>query len=324
MLLFIDFHFVVSSNEEEEENNDDVSVENSFRIKCATRAEMKEKNSEMKEKASSFKCQICGKTFHSLSMLSLHYKSKHHSLHMCNVCGKYLSLDALQAHMNKHAEIYRLSCSVCPQRFRYQINLRSHIRSVHPGLGVNGKNGTEEQRNSGDRDNSESSIFRLPYECNFCFNAFSQPNELSSHIERIHSDRNPFKCKVCSKTFLEISELNKHMQGHSTGLPFECKICTARFADKTDNETHQKTHIANEYHQEMRSKEKKCKDCGMIFTDMSEYLAHTHSGGPPFKCYVCSKEFVQRRFLHRHIKFHTGNHCTKNSFNTKVKCDWYF
>lgn len=53
---------------------------------------------------------------------------------VCNVCFKaFLSGWELRRHLHAHADARPFHCPYCSQRSNFKHNLKSHIRSIHPG-----------------------------------------------------------------------------------------------------------------------------------------------------------------------------------------------
>lgn len=53
---------------------------------------------------------------------------------VCNVCFKaFLSGWELRRHLHAHADERPFHCPYCSQRSNFKHNLKSHIRSIHPG-----------------------------------------------------------------------------------------------------------------------------------------------------------------------------------------------
>ncbi|KAK4309613.1 hypothetical protein Pmani_018724 [Petrolisthes manimaculis] len=58
----------------------------------------------------------------------------HGNTFMCSVCCKsFLSGWELRRHLHAHADARPFHCPYCSHRSNFKHNLKSHIRSIHPG-----------------------------------------------------------------------------------------------------------------------------------------------------------------------------------------------
>ncbi|ROT77140.1 hypothetical protein C7M84_004221 [Penaeus vannamei] len=56
------------------------------------------------------------------------------SLFVCSACSKsFLSGWELRRHLHAHADARPFRCSYCTHRSNFKHNLKSHIRTIHPG-----------------------------------------------------------------------------------------------------------------------------------------------------------------------------------------------
>ncbi|KAI5717498.1 hypothetical protein M8J77_006888 [Diaphorina citri] len=161
-----------------------------------------------------------------------------------------------------------------------------------------------EDENSGSNVNSQTSFARKherhsstkvdkerPFECEICFNRFSQKQTLKQHI-LIHTGQRPFECNICSKTFTQQGALHRHLALHTEeDKPFTCHLCPLSFRQQTNLKRHLKLH-------EGTAKVFECEICARRFARKEGLVRHgkTHERQ--------RKTFAQRGSLHR-LALHT-------------------
>lgn len=223
------------------------------------------------------------------------------------------NLEQIKGHIKLHTRAIKPKshhCTECQTVYSSQIEMEQHNR-IH--------------------------ITNEPFGCNICPKKYSTGDDLEVHFET-HADQMPFQCKICLNEFDEIAKLKEHIKNHQIELSFECKTCQIQFATQSDLTKHEESHYlpyqsrtdpsVNEFecrlcqqrfmtqfdlneHRKARCDSIKCRECGKpssAFSSAFEFAAHEleHDGKPPFKCYLCIKQYSIRSELMKHMKFHTG------------------
>ncbi|EDW68646.2 zinc finger protein Paris [Drosophila virilis] len=145
-------------------------------VQPQTEPSAEEAPSELSSKP--YKCQMCGKQFAHMSILSLHKKwhlaSKSSARiiarpkldkksNRCTICEKqYATNQLLRRHIATHSTERPYACTICPTSFRLVTNLKRHMR-----------------HHTGER----------PFKCPWCAESFARSDYCRSHMEKAHSGR---------------------------------------------------------------------------------------------------------------------------------------
>lgn len=80
-----------------------------------------------------FVCEICSKTFKTLSNLETHQAAHLEKSFLCRFCEKTFSrLQDIRIHEKIHKNLKDFKCSDCEKSFTQQSNLLSHVKAVSP------------------------------------------------------------------------------------------------------------------------------------------------------------------------------------------------
>lgn len=80
---------------------------------------------------SKFKCECCGRAFHSKNALDQHRRGHYDEKeYKCDVCEKeFLQMKNLKRHMRTHMRVYK--CAVCNKHFNQRDGLDTHMEYYH-------------------------------------------------------------------------------------------------------------------------------------------------------------------------------------------------
>ncbi|XP_039501941.1 zinc finger protein 879 isoform X1 [Drosophila santomea] len=132
-----------------------------------------------------YKCNLCGKTFPTISNCRRHYKTHTGDRpFQCDICQKSFSeMASVKRHKRIHTGERPFKCHICQSAFTDSSGLHQH-RRIH----------TEEK----------------PYKCDLCEKVFRSQSDARKHM-RSHTGEKRHKCSLCERAFTQICGLRRHL-----------------------------------------------------------------------------------------------------------------
>ena len=90
-------------------------------------------------------------------------------------------------------------CNICEYRYRYNIQLKKHMKKKH----------------------EDTQTFKCE-RCNFNTN---NADCLKDHIKNIHPTNNPFPCEVCGLVLASFELLQEHTKAQHVTTSLSCRYC---------------------------------------------------------------------------------------------------
>lgn len=157
-------------------------------------------------------CEYCPETFTTLRDLQQHCHRTHKDvliLRQCGRCPKKFVLTAqLRIHEHSHNTSQRYDCDICNETFVSEMQLKGHIRVVHP-----------------------------KYLCSECGKTFKNKSLLTSH-QKVHNSEKPFVCTKCPSRFKWKVALTYHMTIHQQERKHVCETCGMSFTTRSAMKGH--------------------------------------------------------------------------------------
>ena len=254
----------------------------------------------------SYKCEICKKTFTTMSVLKLHQKLYHKFNHQKKV--ELVSSKKIEPIPNKKIEPVpdkKIELSTVPNKtiepvpkqkieadppcYLYGYLIPSDFKCDVCGEIHKGKKKYQRHRKT------------HLIQCKFCDKRFHKRYLLENHM-RLHTGEKPFLCDICGTKFYTNVHLSQHNQRHHSAKKFQCQICGKYYQDRRGVVRHTKTHAGiKPFH---------CEVCGKQFTQAGSVKLHmrihadTEEGRKPFQCTICNKRFGQAGSYRSHLKMH--------------------
>ena len=287
-----------------------------------------------------FKCNSCVKAFLSNIDLRRHIRRVHNPAlpFTCQICKE--KLPTLELHRKHKKEVHDiklpptkekqlLECESCLKKFKYPSDLKRHLlthttESVYKcekclswfkhawTYDQHVRQGICDESKQIEKDLKKETKGQEEETCPYCLKLFKKSG-LNFHIAIHHKDNYP--CKKCGDVFANRELLLRHRESmHHKVWP--CEHCDQVFKVKRMLENHIRTHT--------KEKPFQCHICAALFTQKAGLMAHIlchDEFRPKRSCPKCSKMFVRKHDLKRHlIKYH-GLEKDKNDCAYNLECN---
>ena len=217
-------------------------------------------------------------------------------------------------------------CNLCPNKYRYEGTLKTHIMVKHCKSFSYNCDQCEYHQSSVGVDLKASkdppSKDRGPGELQMVWNQSESVNTASNPTSVVDRGRGveeqqmkPFPCNQCDYSCKNASTLKFHKVVHSDEKPISCKQCD--FSTKLAHNL--KAHLI------VHTKEKPfiCNQCNYTFKRAANMKAHLflHSEDNAYSCDQCDYSFKTAKRLKRHLLSHSEENpfSCANTANTPAK-----
>ena len=135
------------------------------------------------------------------------------------------------------------------------------------------------------------------FQCVLCNEKFLQNSLLRAHISNLHEKH----CNICNMDFIRNQTLLRHIETvhkKSKSEEYKCSVCSKTFSRKWNLTKHTS---------KVHSKEEKCPICDKNFPSMAQFsdlkihIATAHEGRISYECSLCSRKFLNKYNLIRHM-----------------------
>lgn len=187
-----------------------------------------------------FTCDICSKTFKSISIFTKHKKIHENKTFECVKCNiSFRTKVELKRHKKPHSSCYM--CDLCDREFRSPHGLAYHKKTYHSGI----KN----------------------YVCTYenCNKAFALKQALDKHLS-VHAKDGNHLCYLCGKMYSTYDALHYHIRTHDGVRPHLCVHCGKTFKQSCHLKAHMWVHNGVKPHA--------CKKCGKCYTSGHQLKKH--------------------------------------------------
>ena len=294
-----------------------------------------------------FGCVLCHKEFTSFQSLKYHSKEhqeeKNVAVFKCDDCGKgYHSKPGLRYHVKHSCPLLTgiektqkkeqsLACTVCDKVFKSRAGLRYHLKTVHeennqedlpscticgkiyqskPGLRYHLK--FAHTVKSEDKEEKEE---KMTGTCHICGLTFRESFILELHHTIVHTEEpvpekyaninilpgaKAFGCPKCDKTYTILSSLRFHENIHNGIKPYKCDHCDSSFLHRSSL----KYHVKADHKEPMNIVQ--CQHCDKVFRTLSQWKEHqsAHGKQSSYQCDVCQRSFSRLQSLKEHKARH--------------------
>lgn len=260
-----------------------------------------------------FTCDICPASFDRSDNVLEHKKRRHGTdVFPCNICSKQFVRESKRnEHMAKvHSKVkmknkLNADCVVCQRKFDSKGELVRHMKShgpntTYPCRICNTEYGTLRQFRAHNR--KHNGPFTTCHICGKEMREILLKKHLLTHSDTIET------CSTCGRSFENITLLKYHQKVHLESVP--CLKCK-KMVNPANLQRHWKRHLIQENPSLRRIEKKqpnlKCEQCNYKTwnnTLLDCHMNRHHLKVKPYVCHICSKDFIGKHLLKKHIETH--------------------
>ncbi|XP_077514692.1 uncharacterized protein LOC144125304 [Amblyomma americanum] len=285
-------------------------------------------------------CELCPHKFATVKEKADHMTKAHvvatpkgKRVHKCADCSfETENLGRFERHRASHTGVYPYECPDCPRRFAAKEELSRHMHIIHPKgqqncphcprlfqdqlefdthLQLHRTGQSYPCTECGHHFESAEVLLEhskkrhapdLAYECRLCHQRFCNIGQRVTHVRKYHPRvlLKSHVCDICGSAFryqsgLSVHKLEKHT-GRAEGRLFECDYCGKVFGRSNVLAMHLRLHT--------NERPYLCQHCGLTFRNPTNLKYHTvnmHTKNYAVSCPICSRGFVVRRKLAKHL-----------------------
>ncbi|XP_039287911.1 zinc finger protein 546 [Nilaparvata lugens] len=197
-----------------------------------------------------YNCLECHRGFHFHSSLFYHMKThENEKTFFCQECCSIFKnkfdyrqhINSVEAHVKDLVPSNVFECTYCNKTFTVRRKLHSHQFKCKIKKTVVLSCDQCDYKTSLKyklKDHMNTHLNNKRFVCEKCGNVFGSRNQLTEHLNYIHSDERNFSCEKCGQTFKAVNVLNRHMACHSNEKNHKCH-CGQAYKLKSNLRRHQ-------------------------------------------------------------------------------------
>ncbi|XP_055586960.1 putative zinc finger protein 66 [Uranotaenia lowii] len=241
------------------------------------------KKEELIKKYVTLSCSDCQYVGSSIKDIQKHAQDEHQIANYALICceRRFSKRNRLYEHCLKHLNPEEFKCELCDKVFTDSAGLRNHRWWMH------------------------TPASERKFKCDICGDSFVKDYLFKQHMERhISRERRSHVCAECGATYTAPQQLKTHMlKVHGAPTDWVCDVCAQEFVFRSELERHRLTHTA----EGRASLRKQCEKCLKWFNNKKNLLRHQrlciNIRGPAI-CDVCGHQSVNRSALQSHKRLH--------------------
>ena len=253
-------------------------------------------------------CEKCNKTFATDFNLKKHVTYVHDKPRLvCEMCGKTFTTKAsLNRHMINHTEGAKpFKCRFCDNQYAQKYRLECHEKEHSENPPVYQCSFCDKTLHNPETFRHHVARHKFPFCCTICYKRFKNEEEKRDHkcsgpkngkcsLPKGYEENFTIKrleCNACGLVFHKISALRLH-KSHFHADKFKCSICLELFDSEEDRESHscKGTECLH-----------RCDFCDRGYRLKGAMKAHRKIHTHNFKCFRCSKRFMDENLLKNHV-----------------------
>ncbi|GFR86577.1 zinc finger protein Xfin [Elysia marginata] len=254
-----------------------------------------------------YQCTLCSLNFDREKYLSNHIKS-----HVCEYCNKFFT-NTVKLTVHKSSHVKRLLNEIENETKKIHQTQHKSQKWMNDSSDSDVEyearflNDLEDILDSNSAKFARSENFLKTLSHDEIVKANKQIFEEHSFVD---AENNVFACTICKRKYARPTTLTRHFKTHV------CQYCNTFFADKTDLLEHKYRHRkrAALMKAEITGEGSKLPPSPVVSKEnraLFKRFSYVDTERNINRCTLCSKNFVRRTVLTRHLKTHVCPHCDK-------------